>query len=161
MKRFALFCASAACLLAGFGSLQAASDSKDDARQEVIKQDRKKYFGEWEFMSLVVDGNELSAENVKRFKVVNGADGTWSISVDGDIKLQGTSEIDPTRQPKTVDLTVTVGDGAGEKILGIYEFPDGDTRRICFAQQGKERPDEFSSPASSGRILGLLKRIKK
>src|SRR3569623_878119 len=88
MKRFSLFCVSAACLFAGIGSLQAA-DSKEDARQEAIKQDRKKYFGEWEFTSLVVDGNELSAENVKRFKVVNGADGTWNVSVDGDIKLQG------------------------------------------------------------------------
>lgn len=160
MKRFSLFCVSAACLFAGFASLRAA-DSKDDARQEAIKQDRKKYFGEWEFTSLVVDGNQLSAENVKRFKVVNGADGTWNISVDGDIKLQGTSEIDPTKQPKTVDLTVTAGDGVGEQLLGIYEFPENDTRRICFAQQGKERSDQFSAPAGSGRILGVLKRIKK
>lgn len=156
MKLYARFALTAAITLAGFGSLLAA----DDAKEEAIKKDRVKYFGEWSVVALEVDGNQVKEQDAKKFTVVNGADGTWSIAADGAIMVQGTSEIDPTKQPKTVDLTVTTGESKGETLLGIYEFGD-DTRKVCFAQAGKERPAEFSSPAGSGRILALLKRIKK
>ena len=156
MKPHVRFALAAAFLLLDFGTLRAAENAKDEA----IKKDRMKYFGEWQVTSLEVDGNHVTEEDAKKFKVVNGADGTWNIAIDGEIKLQGTSEIDPTKQPKTVDLTITEGESKGEVILGIYEFGD-DTRKVCFAQPGKERPAEFSSPAGSGRILALLKRIRK
>lgn len=74
--------------------------------------------------------------------------------------VQGTSQIDPTKTPKTVDLTITEGDGKGDVLLGIYEFEE-EGRKVCFAQPGKERPAEFSSPPGSGRILARLKRVKK
>jgi uncharacterized protein (TIGR03067 family) len=139
-------------------SLLAAEDAKDDA----IKKERMKFFGEWQVVALEIDGNQVKGEDVKKFKVVNGADGTWNISIEGEIKLQGTSEMDPTKEPKTVDLTVTEGDTKGETMLGVYEFSDGnDTRKVCFAKPGDERPGEFTAPAGSGRMLAVLKRIKK
>ena len=92
--------AGIACLLVGFGSLLAA----DDTKLEAIKKDRARYFGEWQVVSLEVDGNKLNEEDVKKFTVVNGMDGTWNITVDGTIMVQGSSEIDPTQTPKTVDL---------------------------------------------------------
>ncbi len=156
MKLQARFTLTAAITLIGFGSLLAA----DAAKEEAIKKDRMQYFGEWSVVSLEFDGNQVKEQDAKKFTIVNGADGTWSIAVDGAIMIQGTSEIDPTKQPKTVDLTVTTGESKGETLLGIYEFSD-DTRKVCFAQTGKERPAEFSSPAGSGRILALLKRIKQ
>lgn len=104
----------------------------------------------------------MKGDDVKKFKVVNGADGTWNISIEEQIKLQGTSEIEPTKEPKTVDLTVTEGENKGETMLGIYEFSDeNNTRKVCFAKPGDERPDEFSSPAGSGWMLAVLKRITK
>jgi len=158
MKPHASLFFGAASLFFGLGSLLGAEDAKDDA----IKQERMKFFGEWQVVALEIDGNQVKEEDVKKFKAVNGADGTWNISIEGEIKLQGTSEIDPSKEPKAVDLTVTEGETKGETMLGVYEFSDeNDTRKVCFAKPGDKRPGEFSAPAGSGRMLATLKRIKK
>jgi uncharacterized protein (TIGR03067 family) len=143
-------------LLATMTSLAAAGDDKEKA----IKEDRKKYEGTWQLVSLEVDGKKTAEEDAKKITVVNERDGKWAIEVEGKVVARGTSEIDPTKRPKTVDLTVTEGDNKGQTALGIYEFKD-DTRKVCLARVGKERPTEFSSTAGSGHILALLKRVKK
>jgi uncharacterized protein (TIGR03067 family) len=136
--------------------LAAADDDKDKA----IKEDRKQYEGTWQAVSLEVDGYQTAEDDAKKITVVNEADGKWSVVVGGKAVARGTSEIDPTKKPKAVDLTVTEGDGKGQTALGIYEFK-GDTRKVCLAPAGKERPTEFSSTAGSGHILAVLKRVKK
>lgn len=158
MKRFSRYLPVIAFALLGCTSLLAAVDAKDDA----IEQERMKFFGEWQVVALELDGNQVKEEDDKKFTVVNGADGSWNITVDGAIMVQGSSKIDPTKQPKTVDLTVAEGASKGETILGIYEFSDeNNTRKVCFAKQGDERPGEFSAPAGSGRMLAVLKRNKQ
>jgi len=132
----------------------------DDAKEEAIKKERKRYEGTWQVISLEVDGNKAGEEDAKKIAVVNGADGKWSIEVDSKVIARGTSKIDPTKKPKAVDLTTTEGDSKGETVLGIYEFGD-DSRKVCFAQAGMERPAEFASTPGSGRILAVLKRVKK
>jgi uncharacterized protein (TIGR03067 family) len=143
-------------LLIALTGLTAAGDDKDKA----VKEDRKKYEGTWQVVSLEVDGNKSDEEDVKKITVVNEADGKWTIEVEGKVFARGTSEIDPTKKPKAVDLTITEGDSKGQTALGIYEFKD-DTRKVCLAPAGKERPTEFSSTAGSGHILAVLKRVKK
>ena len=138
-------------LLIAMTSLSAAGDDKDKA----IKEDRKKYEGTWQVVSLEVDGKKTAEEDAKKITVVNERDGKWAIEVEGKVVARGTSEIDPTKKPKTVDLTVTEGDNKGQAALGIYEFKD-DTRKVCLAPAGKERPTEFTSAAGSGHIRALL-----
>ena len=136
--------------------LAAAGDAKDEA----IKKDRKKYEGTWRVVSLEVDGNKSAEDDAKKITVINEADGKWAIEVEGKVIARGTSEIDPAKKPRAVDLKVTEGDGKGQTALGIYEFGD-DTRTVCLAQAGKDRPSEFSSKAGSGHILAVLMRVKK
>ena len=143
-------------LLLAVTGLAAAADDKEKA----IKEDRKKYEGTWQVVSLEVDGKKTAEEDAKKITVVNDRDGKWAIEVEGKVIARGTSEIDPTKKLRTVDLTVTEGDGKGQTALGIYEFKD-DTRKVCLAPAGKERPTEFTSAAGSGHILALLKRVKK
>jgi uncharacterized protein (TIGR03067 family) len=131
-----------------------------DARDEAIKKDRKKYEGTWQVVSLEVDGKQTPEEDARKITVVNEADGKWAIEVGGKVVARGTSEIDPTKKPKAVDLTVTEGENSGRTTLGIYEFKD-DSRTVCLAQPGKGRPTEFAAPAGSGHILAVLKRVKK
>lgn len=158
MKRSLQYLPVIAVVFLGCASLLAAEKAKDDA----IEKERMKFFGEWQVVALEIDGNQVKGEDVKKFKAVNGADGTWNITIEGEIKLQGTSEIDLTKEPKTVNLTVTEGEGKGETMLGIYEFSDeNNTRKVCFAKPGDKRPGEFSSLAGSGRMLAVLKRIKQ
>jgi uncharacterized protein (TIGR03067 family) len=133
MKRPFLTTLALVSLLLGIGFLTAADDAKEDA----IKKDRKKYEGTWRVTSLEINGNKSSDEDAKKITVVNKADGTWTLQVDGGKITEGTSEIDPTKNPKTIDFMETEGDNKGKIVLGIYELGD-DTRKLCYAEgQGK------------------------
>ena len=138
-----------------FSLLSAAEDEK----QAAIKKDRMKYEGTWRVVSLEANGKKTPEEDVKKITVVNKADGTWILQVDGEKVTQGTSEIDPMQRPKTIDFIETEGDNKGKIVLGIYELED-DTRKLCYAQVGRDRPSEFSAPAGSGHILVVFKREK-
>src|SRR5713101_9814447 len=100
MKRPYLITFALGSLLLGVGFLAAAEDAKQDA----IKKDRKKYEGTWRVTSLEINGNKSSEEDAKKITVVNKADGKWILQVDGQEITEGTSEIDPTKKPKTIDF---------------------------------------------------------
>lgn len=136
--------------------LLAGGDAKDDA----IKSDRKKYEGTWQVMSLEVDGNISSEEDAKKFTVTNEADGRWTLEKEGEVVARGTSEIDPTKVPRTIDFVVIDNDGSTKKALGIYELGD-DTRKVCLVEEGRPRPNDFSASAGTERIYAVLKRVKK
>lgn len=156
MRQHTLLALGVGLLFVGLGALLAADDAKDEA----IRRDRKKYAGTWQVVSLEVDGNKAAEDDAKKITVINEADGKWTIEAEGKVVASGTSVIDPTKRPKTVDLTVTHGEDKGMTALGIYEFSD-DTRRVCLATAGKERPTEFATRSGSGHILAVLKRVKK
>jgi len=65
---------------------------------------------------------------------------------------------DPTKSPKTIDFTIKEGDGKGNLHLGIYELGEN-TRNLCFAPPGKERPTEFTSKPGSQHILVAFERV--
>jgi uncharacterized protein (TIGR03067 family) len=155
MRRHALFALGVGLLVVG-GPLLAGGDARDEA----VKNDRKRYEGTWQVVSLEVDGNKAAEEDAKKITVINKADGKWGIEVEGKVVARGTSEIDPTKKPKEVDLTVTEGENSGRTALGVYQFGE-DARTVCLAQPGKERPTEFAAPAGSGHILAVLKRVTK
>jgi len=156
MRKYAL-ALGVSLLFVGVGALLATDNAKDEA----IKKDRKRYEGTWQVVALEVDGNKVAEENAKKITVINEADGKWTIEAEGKVLARGTSAIDPTKKPKTVDLTATEGENKGKTALGIYEFSDDDTRKVCLAMVGKERPTEFAAPSGSGHILAVLKRVKR
>ena len=155
MRRYTHVAVGVGLLLAVASALTAG-----DAKEEAIKKDRKRYEGTWQVISLEVDGNKASEEDARKVTVINEADGKWAIEGEGKVVAKGTSEIDPTKKPRAVDLTMTEGDDKGKTFPGIYEFGD-DTRTVCLASAGKDRPTEFAAPAGSGHILAVLKRVKK
>jgi uncharacterized protein (TIGR03067 family) len=142
-------------MLTAIATIASADNAKDDA----IKKDHKRIEGTWRVVALEVNGNKESEEDAKKFTVVNGADGTWSLRSEDKEISKGTSTIDPTKKPKTIDFTVTEGDGKGNQHLGIYELGEK-TRKLCFAPPGKERPTEFSSTPGSKHILVTFQREK-
>jgi uncharacterized protein (TIGR03067 family) len=154
--RTALCLAAAFTLCVGFVAVGTADDATDAA----IKKERKKYEGTWRVTSLQADGNQSREEDAQKITVKNGADGTWAIIVDDKEVAKGTSKIDPTKKPKTIDFTIEEGNNVGQTYLGIYEI-DKDTRRLCYAVPGKDRPTEFSAQAGSGLTLVSFKREKK
>src|SRR5438105_11472871 len=85
----------------------------DSAKEKAIKRDRQLYMGKWRVVALEINGNKSSEDDAKRITVVNGADGTWSVQVGDNEIAKGTSKIDPTKKPKTIDFTPSVGLEAG------------------------------------------------
>lgn len=142
-------------LLAAVGAI----DATDDAAAEAIKKDRKRYEGTWRVVALEVDGNKVGDEDAKKISVVNGADGTWTLRTEDKEIGKGTSTIDPSKKPKTIDLLPTDGEGKDMVTLGIYEI-DENTRKLCLAPSGMPRPTEFVSKVGSQHILVTFEREK-
>jgi uncharacterized protein (TIGR03067 family) len=137
----------------------AAIASVDVSQDEAVKKDRKQIEGTWRIMALEVDGTKLADADANRFTVVNGFDGTWSLYSDDKEISKGTSTFDSSKQPKAVDITPTVGEGKRDQFLGIYEIGEN-TRKLCFAPPGIDRPTEFASTPASQCILVTFEREK-
>lgn len=142
--------------LTAIGSVASAGDAKDEA----IQKDRKQIEGRWRVVTLVANGNEVPEEDRKKVMVVNHLDGRWSVISEGDVISKGTSSIDPTKTPKTIDFTVTEGKGKGNQHLGIYKLGEK-TRKMCFAGPNQERPTEFTSMPGSKQICVKFERKEK
>lgn len=152
-----------AVLMAGlFASAQfGVADSPDES---AIKRDRSRIAGTWQVTQLIVNGNEMDAENRERFRVKNGDDGTWTLLADDKVIGGGTSTLDPGKKPKQIDFTLTQGEGSGRRFVGIYKLND-DRRSLCFAAEENNAPDrgrpaEFEAKAGDERILVRFRRIK-
>ena len=144
----ALFCTVA------FIASSALADDKTDLEKEL-----KKFQGTWTIESSVTGGKEIPRDQLKGFIVIY--EGDKHTVKNGDKVIQvGTQKIDPSKSPKTIDVTMTEGPSKGTVMLGIYEF-DGDTMKACFDPTGKKRPTEFKSASGSQNFLNVHKRVKK
>ncbi len=143
-------------------ALHAASPAQDAAavKQEAIKKDHLAIEGEWRAVSIEANGNQVGADDVRKITIENGRDGEWTLFLDGKEAAEGTSTIDPTVTPKTIDFKITKGNDAGRETYGIYEIT-GKTRKICYSEPGRQRPSDFSAPAGSGRIVVVFERIEQ
>jgi uncharacterized protein (TIGR03067 family) len=142
-------------LLTAIATIAAAGDAKDAA----IKKDHKQIEGTWRVIALVVNGSKAMEEDAKKLTVVNGPDGTWSLRSDDKEISRGTSTIDPSKKPRTINFVATEGEEKGRECKGIYELGEK-TRKVCFATAGNERPTGFSSTPGSELILVTFEREK-
>jgi uncharacterized protein (TIGR03067 family) len=114
--------------------------------EDAVSKEIKLFHGSWKAVALQrSDGSKASDEQVQNTRLV--VEGNKFTLTTANYKITGTFTVDPTKTPKTID--VTLGDGQGAKLLGIYE-QRGDTRKSYFALPEKERPRQFG--AESGYI---------
>ena len=144
----ALFC------VFGFAASGTRADDKADLEKEL-----KNFQGNWNIESSVTGGTEISADQLKGFILIFEGD-KHTLKFGDKVFQVGTLKLDPSKSPKTVDVTMTEGPDKGTTMLGIYEI-DGDTLRVCFDPQGKKRPTEFKSAAGSQNFVNVHKRVKK
>jgi len=114
--------------------------------------------GNWNFVSLEVEGMKLPAQMFKGAKIIIKGDTFTSIT--GEATYSGTIKVDVTKQPKTIDLIFTEGPEKGRTSLGIYEL-DGDSLKICLGLAGRDRPKEYVTKQGSGHALETLEREKQ
>ena len=156
MRKFGVAVLAIVSLFAAVRSRAADGEAKEEAAAKELQA----FKGAWRMISKEVDGKKFSEEEIK--DVIATFDGSGKCSVRRGDKVigEGTVKFDPTKKPKTVDVTFTEGEHKGKTVLGIYEI-EGDAFRVCVARPGDERPAELSAKAGSGRTLVAYQREKK
>src|ERR1700730_15039817 len=101
MKRYALL-----VLVAGF--LVAADDPRDEL---------KKLEGTYTLVSGEKDNQKLPEQTIKTAKLVIKGD-QHDVKI-GDDTFKGSHKVDPSKKPKTIDVTDTEGPFKGKMVLGI------------------------------------------
>jgi uncharacterized protein (TIGR03067 family) len=123
------------------------------------KKDRNRLQGTWQAVTVEDGGPEKDAADI-RF-VFAGDD--FTIRLRGEAIAKGRFKIDPSRDPRQIDMELTKhrqADFKGKTVRGIYAL-DGDTLKLCLNSPDKaERPKEFNSPAGQDRAFITLKRVK-
>lgn len=123
--------------------------------------DRSISAGRWDVVAVEWDGSPVDQELLSRLQVVFQADGSWVVLLRSIPVAEGTSTNRQDTSPKTFEMQTLGSEGIHpSRFMGIYRF-DGDTRVLCFAPDGKPRPEEFSAPRHSDRILVTLKRVQQ
>jgi len=119
------------------------------------KKELEKLQGEWTMVSMETKGMKAGDKVVKQYKLTIKGD-QWTVTT-----LKGgaraTFKIDPSKNPKTIDLTFELNK-KGTPSRGIYKL-EGDTLILCRAAGDRERPKEFKTTEEAG-ILVVWKRAK-
>jgi uncharacterized protein (TIGR03067 family) len=125
----------------------------DGAKKDEAKNELEKLQGTWSITKVERDGDDLSDQ-------VGGAE----MEINGEKyaapNIAASFKLDPSKNPKAIDISYTEGPAAGQTVKGIYKL-DGDTFTICRAlAESGDRPKEFTAPSGSGRMLFEFKRKK-
>ena len=133
---------------AGVSRALAAAD--DDPK---VKAELKKFQGTWVFIYAEKAGEEQEGgDNQLKF------DGeTFSHSADGHAEEKGTFKLDPSKNPKEIDIRLRDSDKDEKTMLGIYTW-DGEKLKLCLGEPGGgTRPKDFTT-TPEGRDLLVVKR---
>lgn len=116
--------------------------------------------GCWDVVAAEWDGDPVDPELVSRLQVVFRADGSWTVLLRRLPVAEGTSSSHQHESPKTFEMETLGSEGIEpRRYRGIYRI-DGDTRVFCIVPDGTPRPDEFSAPRHSDRMLVTLRRVR-
>jgi uncharacterized protein (TIGR03067 family) len=134
--------------------LLAADDADDQVKKELAR-----FEGAWKWVSIEMEKMKLEADALEhpRLKLMGDK---FTVTEENNGTFGGTFKVDPSKKPKTIDVTFTDGPEKGKTSLGIYEL-EGDTYKVCVDPEGKSRPTEFAVKPGSGYVLQILKREKK
>jgi uncharacterized protein (TIGR03067 family) len=138
----------------GRGSRQAATSPGDSERIQ----------GTWFMIAQETNGSEVPPD--RDLKLTITAEAITAAYPDGDprqeqVRTNGMEKaayrIDPSREPKTIDLIGMAGPRKGTTTPGIYRL-DGDTLQICLGLDGQGRPAAFDTTAGNHDKLMVFRR---
>lgn len=150
-------CFAALCCAVGFAAFAGSGPLADDKGD--LEKEAGKFQGSWTIESSEAGGKAIPPDDLKGM-IVRFEGDKHTVKIGDEVIQVGTQKLDPSKSPKTIDVTMTEGPSKGVVMLGIYEF-DGDTLKVCFDPRGKKRPTEFKSAPDSENFVNVHKRVKK
>jgi uncharacterized protein (TIGR03067 family) len=130
----------------------------DKPSHDAVQKDRELMAGTWVTVSGESDGAAIAIPRNQQLIVY--PDGKIRLEREGDLVGGATTKIDPSANPKTIDIDVTEGTMQGQKYKGIYELSKEELR-ICRSGDRGERPTAFSTKAGTGERMAVFKRAPK
>jgi uncharacterized protein (TIGR03067 family) len=114
--------------------------------------------GTWVAVGIENRAKKLTEADLKESRPTITFSGTrYKVVLGGKTIEEGTFQLDPGKEPATIDLQVESGDSKGKAQRGFYELKGG-VLKIWLADAGKDRPKD-TKPAA-GVELTILKRKK-
>jgi uncharacterized protein (TIGR03067 family) len=137
--------------------LIAAGPAQDDR----AKQEAQRLRGSWVWVNIGAGLTDQAAnERIKSGRVVTVFDGdAMIVKDDGKERQRATYRLDPGKNPKEIDVTITQGTQT-LLLKGIYLL-EGDDLKLCLGAPGADRPTEFIAKPGSQTGLWVLKREKR
>jgi uncharacterized protein (TIGR03067 family) len=129
----------------------------ESIKDALIAAGRRELAGTWQAATYALDGQKASEEDLKKIQLVFDPQGNTQALNDGKLFIASSTQLDPTANPATIDITFTGGEGKGATSLGLYKI-EGGVLTICRAAPGKPRPTEFASNPGSGLTLMSYKK---
>jgi uncharacterized protein (TIGR03067 family) len=108
--------------------------------------------GTWSALAAELGGEYLPDELRKTMRL-SLHDGTIDVTL-ANRPDKGIVVIDPTKYPKTMDITWTTGPNKDKQFLAIYETT-GDTLKVCYDLSGNSRPTAFMTEKGTKLLLML------
>ena len=119
----------------------------DAAKDDAAGEDLKHFEGTWVVESMQLDGKPLPEADRRKIRLtIKGENFTFTGSSGSE---PGLYKVDPTKDPKELNIVITEGDDKGKVYLVIYKFEDGKMIQ-CMRLDNKSRPREFTGNAGSG-----------
>ena len=126
------------------------------ADDKAVKEELDRHQGTWRTTSSIYDGQEAPEQIVRSItRIVEKDHVVWKR--DGKSFAGTRIELDPSSDPRTIDVIPDGGKDRGERVLGIYKL-EKDRLTICMAAPGRPRPGEFKADKGSGCTLRTFTR---
>jgi RNA polymerase sigma factor (sigma-70 family) len=158
MRLIRLKCATAlalAVVVTGAGAAavvpRALAAAADAAK---VKAELKKLQGTWVPVSAEVGGVQQEAAGAEQLEFDGESFNTWH---GGHIEEKGTIRLEPSKDPKEIDLTVQEGKNEGKSHVAIYTW-DGANVKFCMVKEGHPRPTDFTTRPGDNRMLVVMQR---
>jgi uncharacterized protein (TIGR03067 family) len=126
------------------------------------QQEKKALDGTWNVVKLSKGTVTAAKELIDPLTFVIAGD-RMKMMVKDMVVAEVELKIDPSKQPRQIDVTDLTGPQKGMVSLGIYEL-DGNKLKTCFfvdATDPKKRPDSFTGAAKAPVAVVEFERTKK
>jgi uncharacterized protein (TIGR03067 family) len=134
------------------GLLVAAAPRQDDPNKKALEQLQ----GAWKLESAQTAGKDVPPAEIEKMPLQFTFKGDKVTIEEKGRPMEGTLKLDATKKPATMDLTPAKGDFT---VLAVYEL-EGDTLKLCFVKESKERPKSLDTTGTKASLL-VFKRVTK